>query len=81
VTHKLSEVKIRTARHHPRGSVRRASGFVLTGDSEVMALNDYSAVNRPNLGSQGEVSKLHRILHPDCLRVRRKRSNTMTLYV
>jgi len=53
----------------------------ITGDSEVMALNDYSAVNRPNLGSQGEVSKLHRILHPDCLRVRRKRSNTMTLYV
>ena len=30
MTHKLSELKIKDCRHHPRGSVRRASGFVLT---------------------------------------------------
>ena len=29
VTHKLSEVEIKDCRHHPRGSVRRASGFVV----------------------------------------------------
>jgi hypothetical protein len=31
VTHKLSELKINDCRYHPRGSVRCASGFVLTG--------------------------------------------------
>jgi hypothetical protein len=36
VTHKLSELRIKNCRHHPRGSVRRASGFVLTGKAEVM---------------------------------------------
>jgi len=36
VTHKLSELKIKDCRHHPRGSVRRASGFVLTGKPEVI---------------------------------------------
>jgi len=28
-------VEIKDCRHHPRGSVRRASGFVLTGNPEV----------------------------------------------
>ncbi|MBV9482060.1 MAG: hypothetical protein JO249_15115 [Acidobacteria bacterium] len=36
MTHKLSELKIKNCRYHPRGSVRRASGFVLTGHSEVV---------------------------------------------
>ena len=35
MTHKLSELKIKDCRHHPRGSVRRASGFVLTGNTDV----------------------------------------------
>jgi len=35
VTHKLSEAENQDCRYHPRGSVRRASGFVLTGDPEV----------------------------------------------
>jgi len=30
VTHKLSEAENQDCRHHLRGSVRRASGFVLT---------------------------------------------------
>jgi len=36
MTLNLSEAKNHGCRPHPRGSVRRASGFVLTGDSEVM---------------------------------------------
>src|SRR6266566_1956913 len=35
VTHNLSERKYHHCSHHPRGSVRRASGFVLTGNPEV----------------------------------------------
>ncbi len=35
MTHKLSEAENQDCRHHPRGSVRRASGFVLTGKQEV----------------------------------------------
>src|ERR1700730_8703350 len=34
VTHNLSEAKNHGCRPHPRGSVRRASGFVLTGKQE-----------------------------------------------
>jgi hypothetical protein len=34
VTHNLSEAKNHSCRPHSRGSVRRASGFVLTGYSE-----------------------------------------------
>jgi len=30
-------------RHHPRGSVRRASGFVLTGNSEIELQKDRPA--------------------------------------
>jgi hypothetical protein len=29
-------VEIKDCRHHPRGSVRRASGFVLTGNPKVI---------------------------------------------
>ena len=36
VTHNLSELKIKDCRHHPRASVRRASGFVLTGYSSII---------------------------------------------
>ena len=36
MTLNLSETKNHDCRHHPRGSVRRASGFVLTGNSEVI---------------------------------------------
>jgi hypothetical protein len=36
MTLNLSEAKNHDCRHHPRGSVRRASGFVLTGNSEVI---------------------------------------------
>src|SRR6266700_7069802 len=32
----LSAAKNHDCRHHPRGSVRRASGFVLTGYTEVI---------------------------------------------
>src|SRR6266851_2920710 len=35
VTHNLSDGKNHNCRPHPRGSVRRASGFVLTGNPEV----------------------------------------------
>ena len=35
MTHKLSEAENQDCRHHLRGSVRRASGFVLTGKPEV----------------------------------------------
>ena len=35
MTLNLSEVKNHDCRPHPRGSVRRASGFVLTGNPEV----------------------------------------------
>src|SRR5215469_1268830 len=35
VTHTLSEAEYHGCRPHPRRSVRRASGFVLTGYSEV----------------------------------------------
>ena len=52
MTHKLSELKIKDCRHHPRGSVRRASGFVLTGKPEV---NHRKQHERP-LPSPGEVS-------------------------
>jgi len=36
VTHKLSEAENQDCRYHPRGTVRRASGFVLTGKTEVI---------------------------------------------
>jgi hypothetical protein len=36
MTLNLSEAKNHGCRPHPRGSVRRASGFVLTGNSEVI---------------------------------------------
>ncbi|SRR6266851_3847020 len=36
VTHNLSDDKHHDCRPHARGSVRRASGFVLTGKAEVM---------------------------------------------
>jgi hypothetical protein len=36
VTHNLSEGKTHEPRPYLRGSVRRASGFVLTGNPEVM---------------------------------------------
>jgi hypothetical protein len=36
MTLNLSEVKNHDCRPHPRGSVRRASGFVLTGKTEVI---------------------------------------------
>ena len=36
MTLNLSEAKNHGCRPHPRGSVRRASGFVLTGYPEVM---------------------------------------------
>ena len=39
MTHKLSELKINDCRHHSRGSVRRASGFVLTSNPEVNCCN------------------------------------------
>jgi len=35
VTHNLSDDEHHDCRPHPRGSVRRASGFVLTGISEL----------------------------------------------
>ncbi len=35
VTHNLSEGKNHEPRPYPRGSVRRASGFVLTGKPEI----------------------------------------------
>src|SRR5580700_12157677 len=35
VTQNLSDGEHHSCRPHPRGSVRRASGFVLTGNSEV----------------------------------------------
>ena len=38
VTHNLSERKYHHCSHHPRGSVRRASGFVLTGNSDTNKL-------------------------------------------
>jgi hypothetical protein len=38
VTHTLSEAKNHSCRPHSRGSVRRASGFVLTGKSETSSL-------------------------------------------
>src|SRR5205814_9922557 len=34
----LSAAKNHDCRHHPRGSVRRASGFVLTGNPEVIVV-------------------------------------------
>jgi hypothetical protein len=34
VTHTLSEAKNHSCRPHSRGSVRRASGFLLTGNPE-----------------------------------------------
>ncbi len=37
MTLNLSEAKNHGCRPHLRGSVRRASGFVLTGDSELTA--------------------------------------------
>ena len=37
MTLNLSEAKNHDCQHHPRGSVRRASGFVLTGYPEVIA--------------------------------------------
>ena len=40
MTLNLSEAKNHDCRHHPRGSVRRASGFVLTGQQEVMPRMD-----------------------------------------
>ena len=36
VTHNLSEGKSYHGWHHPRGSVRRASGFVLTRNPEII---------------------------------------------
>jgi hypothetical protein len=36
----IAELKIKDCRHHPRGSVRRASGFVLTGYPEIIRLDD-----------------------------------------
>jgi hypothetical protein len=38
MTLNLSEAKNHGCRPHPRGSVRRASGFVLTGNTEVIEL-------------------------------------------
>jgi len=38
VTHNLSDGKCHYCWPHPRGSVRRASGFVLTGYTEVTYL-------------------------------------------
>jgi len=38
VTHNLSDGKCHYCWPHPRGSVRRASGFVLTGYSEEILL-------------------------------------------
>src|SRR5882724_1421023 len=38
VTHNLSDEEYHDCRAHPRGSVRRASGFVLTGKQEVSEL-------------------------------------------
>jgi len=38
VTQNLSDHGHQHCRAHPRGSVRRASGFVLTGNSETIAL-------------------------------------------
>jgi hypothetical protein len=35
VTHNLTDGEHHSCRHHSRGSVRRASGFVLTGEPEV----------------------------------------------
>ena len=45
VTHNLSEGKTHEPRPYLRGSVRRASGFVLTSKQEVIAMIDCSAVS------------------------------------
>jgi len=46
----LSELKINDCRYHPRGSVRRASGFVLTGKPEVSAdLRELDGRERPDV--------------------------------
>jgi len=43
MTLNLSEAKNHDCRHHPRGSVRRASGFVLTGNPETILPPDLRA--------------------------------------
>jgi hypothetical protein len=40
VTHNLSKRRFQHCRHHPRGSVRRASGFVLTGNPHLIGLKE-----------------------------------------
>jgi len=52
VTHKLSEPKNQDCRPHPRGSVRRASGFVLTGKLEVV-LGPTVALSEVEEGAEG----------------------------
>ena len=49
MTLNLSEAKNHGCRPHVRGSVRRASGFVLTGKQEVIAVIDYSAPSSVHL--------------------------------
>jgi len=46
MTLNLSEAKNHGCRPHLRGSVRRASGFVLTGKAEVIPMTEFSTVSR-----------------------------------
>jgi len=46
VTHNLSEGKNHNCRPHARGSVRRASGFVLTRKAEAIQKRDLEETNR-----------------------------------
>jgi hypothetical protein len=64
VTHNLSEGENHETQPYPRDSVRRASGFVLTGNSEVIPREGLPTTHQPRprlygreLGQKVEVPK------------------------
>src|ERR1019366_5694026 len=56
VTHNLSDGEHYDCRPHPRGSVRRASGFVLTGHSEVIVVTRRLQCAVKGTGPQREIN-------------------------
>ena len=59
MTLNLSEAKNHHCRHHPRGSVRRASGFVLTGKPEVIPREELPTIQDLAVRRAGRLERLN----------------------